>query len=405
MNFDVTFLRRFALFAVPAALISAGWAVAQIEGPERGIRAIASTGDFEVDGIEVNVTGDNPYDARKKGWEEAQRLAWKELWRRKRGGETSGLSDGTLNGIVSAVVVEEEQIGPKRYVARLGVLFDRARSGQLLGVKGISNRSAPLLLLPVYYSAGAPVLFEQRTPWQKAWATFRTSESKIDYVRPSGLGGESLLLNAGQLERRNRSLLRTILDEFGAADLIIPVARIERSWPGGPVEGHFSARYSVDNKFLGSFTLRAKNSAGIDAMMKQAVKKIDELYQQALNSGRLRVDARLILEEEIIEEEQLETAAPIRPANDDQPARRRSNNDNPNTVDDNEAGPDFSVPLLPPVSDDAPAPDALPAPQTPAPEPAPPPPADDGESVSSNSIFGIRTALGNFWSSLTSSNG
>lgn len=313
MTISVKNLRHIALIATPLALLGAGWAFAQIEGPDRGIRAIASSGDFEVRGIEVNVTGDNPYDARKKGWEEAQRLGWKKLWKDKRGGETSGLSDGTLNGIVSAVVVEEEQIGPKRYIARLGVLFDRARAGQLLGVKGISQRSAPLLLLPVYHSAGAPVLFEQKTPWQKAWATFRTSESRIDYVRPSGIGGESLLLNAGQLGRRNRSLMRTILDEFGAADLIIPVARVERLWPGGPVVGHFSARYGIENRFLGSFTLRTKSSDGIDAMMKQAVNKIDELYQDALNSGRLRVDARLLLEETVIEEEDLErkaTAAP-----------------------------------------------------------------------------------------------
>ena len=246
---------RALLILLPLAVVSGGLVYAQIEGGPRGIRPVASTGDFEVTGIEVNVTGKTHEEARLKGWQEAQRLAWKELWKRKRGGTTSGLSDGTLNGIVSAVVVEQEQIGPKRYVARLGVLFDRARAGNLLGVKGVARRSAPVLLLPIYYSAGTPVMFEQRTPWQRAWAKFRTSESKIDYVRPSGAGSESLLLNAGQLDRRNRSWLRVILDEFGAADIIVPIARIERQWPGGPVVGKFSARYNADNKFLGSFTL------------------------------------------------------------------------------------------------------------------------------------------------------
>ncbi len=297
---------RIALVALPLAALSGSYVLAQIEGPPRGIRPIASTGDFEVTGIEVNVEGDSPDDARLKGWEEAQRLAWKELWKRKRGGETSGLSDSTLNGIVSAIVVEQEQVGPRRYVATLGVLFDRARAGQLLGVKGISRRSAPLLLIPIYHSAGAPIVFEQRTPWQRAWAKFRTSESRIDYVRPSGAGSESLLINAGQLERRNRRWLRTVLDEFGAADLIIPIARVKRLWPGGPVVGEFSARYSGDNRYLGSFSLRADNEAGIPAMMDEAVKKMDALFQSALSSGRLRVDATLILEEEIIEEEDLD---------------------------------------------------------------------------------------------------
>ena len=301
---------RVLAIMIPLGLISSALVYAQIEGEPRGIRPVASSGDFEITGIEVNVTGDSPEDARMKGWQEAQRLAWKKLWEQTRGGATSGLSDGTLNGIVSAIVVEEEQVGAKRYVARLGVLFDRARAGNLLGVQGISRRSAPLLLLPIYYSAGSPVMFEQRTPWQQAWAKFRTAESRIDYVRPSGAGSESLLLNAGQLERRNRSWLRVILDEFGAADVIIPIVRMERQWPGGPIIGRFSARYSADNRFLGSFELRADNEAGIPKMMNEGVKKMDALFQSALASGRLRVDASLILEQEVVEEEELEDEKP-----------------------------------------------------------------------------------------------
>lgn len=307
---------RIASFAAPLLLIGGGLAYAQIEGEKRGIAPIASNGDFEVSGIEVNVTGDTAEEARQKGWEEAQRLGWSSLWARTHGGKGASLSDSTLDGIVSAVVVEQEQIGPRRYVARLGVLFDRARAGQLLGVAGIGSRSAPLLIIPVTWSAGAPTVFEQRTPWQKAWAKYRTADSRIDYVRPSGAGSESLLLNAGQLDRRSRTWWRVILDQFGAADVIMPIARLERQWPGGPVIGHFSARYGPDNKFVGSFTLRATGSAGIPAMMDEAVKRMDQLFQSALAGGRLRADSSLVLEQEVIEEEELakpEELVPVTP--------------------------------------------------------------------------------------------
>jgi hypothetical protein len=297
---------RVAAIGLPFALIGGGIVVAQIEGPKRGINPIASNGDFEVTNVSVNVTGKNAFEARQKGWEEAQRLAWSALWRKTHGGAGSSLSDSTLDGIVAAIVVEQEQIGPRRYVAKLGVLFDRARAGQLLGVSGVVRRSAPLLLMPITYSAGAPTLFEQRTSWQRSWAKYRTADSTIDYVRPSGAGGESLLLNAGQIDRRSRGWWRTILDQFGAADVIIPIARIERQWPGGPVVGRFSARYGPDNKFLGSFTLRTANSSGIPGMMDQAVVRMDQLFQSALASGRLRADASLVLEEEVVEEEELE---------------------------------------------------------------------------------------------------
>jgi hypothetical protein len=157
-------------------------------------------------------------------------------------------------------------------------------------------------------------VFEQTTFWQRSWAKYRTSESTIDYVRPSGAGGESLLLNAGQIDRRSRNWWRTILEQFGAADVIIPIARIERQWPGGPVIGRFSARYGPDNKFLGAFTLRASSSKGIPAMMDQAVVRMDQLFQSALAGGQLRADSSLVLEQEVIDEEELDTPEEEKPA-------------------------------------------------------------------------------------------
>ena len=296
-------LWKYAI-ALPLLAGSAVLVHAQIEGPKRGIPPIASSGDFEVTGVIVNVTGKNADDARRAGWEEAQRKAWSMLWAKTHGGAGGTLSDSTLDGIVSAIIVEEEQIGPRRYIAKLGVSFDRARAGQILGVKGVGRKSAPLLVIPVMHSNGAPYVFERQTPWQAAWAKFRTADSMIDYVRPFGGGGESLLINAGQMERRSRSWWRVILDQFGAADVIYPIVRLERQYPGGPVIGKFAARYGPENRFLGSFTLRAQNPEGIPVMMAEGVRKMDELLQQAFVSGRLRAEASLLLEE--IDEEDLE---------------------------------------------------------------------------------------------------
>jgi hypothetical protein len=194
------------------------------------------------------------------------------------------------------------------------VIFDRARAGQLLGVRGVTSRSAPLMLLPVMWDGGAPIVFEQRNMWQNAWAKYNSSESRIDYVRPSGVGGESLLLNAGQLDRRSRNWWRTILDQFGAADVVIPIVRLDRQWPGGPVTGHFSARYGPDNKFLGSFKLTAPDSKAVPDMLKAGVAKMDALYQGALADGRLRSDSSLVFEQELLLEEELNDLRPVEQA-------------------------------------------------------------------------------------------
>lgn len=312
-----------ALIALFLGLFGSAMLIAQIDGPKRGIAPVASSGDFEVEGIKVVGKGNNADEARSDGWKQAQRIGWAQLWAKSKGGVGGTLSDASLNAIVSAIVVEEEQIGPRRYIATLGVVFDRARAGQLLGVRGFTRRSAPLMILPILWDGDAPVVYEQRNPWQNAWAKFRTANSQIDYVRPSGSGGESLLLNAGQIDRRSRAWWRTILDQFGAADVIIPIVNLERKWPGGPVVGRFSARYGPDNKFLGSFSLQADNNAGIPAMMNEGVKRMDILFQNALAAGRLRSDSSLILESKLVEEEELAEPLPepgTPPANDRDPS-------------------------------------------------------------------------------------
>ena len=288
--------------AVLALLLVAAFSLrllAQVEG-ERGIAPIASNGDFEVDGIVVQTTGASAEEAREKGWKEAQKLAWDKLWTETgHSGKAPALAEGTIDSMVSAVVIEREQMGPHRYIARLGVIFDRARAGEILGMSGERSRSAPLLIVPVTYSGGAATLYEVRTPWQKAWAEYQTANSSIDYVRPNGAGGESLLLTAGQIERRSRTWWRNILDQFGAADVIMPLARIERQWPGGPIKGTFTARYGPDNTYLGEFALTAPNEAALPAMLRQAIARIDGIYAGALAGGTLRPDPSLFAQQPI----------------------------------------------------------------------------------------------------------
>ncbi|MEP3226476.1 MAG: heavy-metal-associated domain-containing protein [Parasphingorhabdus sp.] len=297
MKFLTSFKTSIVAIFLVIGLAVAGVVYAQLEGSDRGVAPLASTGDFEVLGVEVDTKGDNAFEARKKGWEEAQRKAWKTLYARTQGGKTTGLSDGALNNIVSAIIVEEEQVGPKRYIATLGVMFDRARAGQILGVSGRRLRSPPLLVLPIMWSGGSPQVFENRTEWQKAWARFRSGDSAIDYVRPYGSDSESLVLTAGQADRRDRRWWRTILDQFSAADVIIPIVRMEREFPGGPVTAHFTARYGPDSKFIDRFSLKTKSTSGIPAMMDQAIKRMDTIYTSALSRGLLKTDKSLIIED------------------------------------------------------------------------------------------------------------
>ncbi len=297
-------LRRWAQIGVFVGLggIAVG-VVAQLEGGDRGVAPLDSASSFEVSGVTIDVTGESADEARLKGWREAQRKGWQMLWQKMHGSGGPALSDSALDSMIEAVVIEDEQISEHRYIARLGILFDRVRSSQVLGVSGSITRSPPLMVIPVMWSGGTAQVFEERTEWQKAWARFRSGSSPINYVRPSGMGVDPMLINAAQTDRRGRIWWRLLLDQYGAADVIIPQVRLEHLWPGGPVIGHFTARYGPENKIIGSFELRVESSANIPKLMDVGVQRIDALYAGALSAGILRPDPSLVVEAPVTPED------------------------------------------------------------------------------------------------------
>lgn len=302
---------RSALLMLLVLLLGAGAMVyAQLEGGDRGVPPLDSSSSYEVGGVTVDVSGKTADEARIGGWREAQRKGWKMLWARVNHQPVTAapsLPDSTLDSIVGGIVVEDEQIGLTRYIARLGVLFDRARTGQLLGEHGQQMRSAPMLVIPVQWSAATPQTFEVRTDWQKAWARFRTGGSPIDYVRPVGSGADPLLLNVSQARRPGRGWWRMLLDQYGAADVVVPEVSLDRLWPGGPVLAKFIARHGPDGEVIETFELRAANGDGLAAMLDEGVRRIDEAYSRALQLGRLKPDPSLTVVEEAVPAEALTT--------------------------------------------------------------------------------------------------
>jgi hypothetical protein len=293
--------RRLAvlLILLSAAAGIGGVVYAQLESTDRGILPLDSTNTLEIGGIHVDVGGPDAQTARYTGWRIAQRQGFKMLWAKMHNapiGEAPNLPDGALDQIVSSINVEQEQIGPNRYIADLGVQFDQARAAQFLGVEGAqAQRSAPMLLIPVIVSSGTATGVELRNAWQRAWAQFRTSQSPINYVRISGMGADPILINAAQTHRPGRGWWRNLLDMYGASDILVAEVQLQRLYPGGPARARFIARHGPDDEIVGGFTLTAQNSDGIASMMAQGAQQMDQLFAQALAAGRLTRDSSLDL--------------------------------------------------------------------------------------------------------------
>ena len=295
-----------------------GVVYAQLEDGERGIAPIDSSGTLEITGIHVDVTAKDAQTARYDGWRIAQRQGFKALWAKTHNrpvSEAPSVPDSTLDGLVSSIVVEREQIGPTRYIADLGILFDRARSAELLGVGGEVQRSPPMILIPVFLTAGTDTTVELRNPWQRAWAEFRTSQSPIDYVRVTGTGVDPLLVNAAQVDRPGRAWWRNIVDLYGAADILVAEVQFQRLYPGGPAFARFIGFHGPDRDLIGSFTISGPAGVSSLAIMRAGVQRMDAMFADALAEGRLVRDPSLDIPlpppppEEIVEEAPVLTQA------------------------------------------------------------------------------------------------
>jgi hypothetical protein len=243
------------------------------------------------------VTAADAQTARFEGWKLAQRQGFRALWAKMHNApinQAPNLPDDTLNQIVSSINVEHDQIGPNRYIADLGIQFDRSKAAEFLGVEGSQvQRSVPMLLIPVTVTAGTETSVELRNAWQAAWAQFRTAQTPIDYVRISGNGADPLLINAAQTRRPGRGWWRNLLDMYAAQDILVAEVQLQRLYPGGPARARFIARHGPDDQVVGSFTLTAPNSEAVPAMMAEGARRMDQLFTNALASGALSRDPSL----------------------------------------------------------------------------------------------------------------
>lgn len=265
--------------------------------PARAQEAGDAASAYTIGGIAVDVAAKTPDEARRTAYTLAQRRAWPQLWARMTGTPPTSaphLSDSTLDSIVAGIEVQGERFSMTRYIATLGVVFDRARaSGYFTGIGGALH-SEPMLLLPLLHDGGARFVYERKTPWVLAWQRYSQMVSPITYILASGSAGDNILLTAYQTSRPDRPLWRNILNRFRTVDVLVAEAVLTRVYPGGPIDALFIARHGPDSTELGRFKLRAPNPAGLDAMLDAGARGIDAIYAQALQDGRLRSEPDLI---------------------------------------------------------------------------------------------------------------
>ena len=195
--------------------------------------ALAITDVFEVRNVVIDVTDESASLARKKALTLASSIAFQRLLERltliKDRERLPRLDQDEIAGFVISFDVADEKTASKRYLAKLSYKFKRDDVRNLLkdfNLQFAETLSKPVLVLPVYQSAGTIALWDDPNPWRMAWARAAEFEGMVPLVRPAGDLADVGSIGPEQAIQGDRQRLQAIADRYETGDVIVAYAQM-----------------------------------------------------------------------------------------------------------------------------------------------------------------------------------
>jgi len=218
--------RRWALVGIG---ILAGLLVAAVRGGDA--RAQGGADVFKVTGVEVDATADTVAKARDRALAEGQRKALNRLFDRiivaADRPRLGSVSYATMTQLVRDFEVGSEKSSSVRYLAVLNVRFKPDAVRDLLRGRNVGfaeTRSRPVLILPIYDSAGAHALWGTPNPWREAWAALPQADGLVPILRPRGDVNDVAIISAEQAVRGDAQRISAMARQYGAAEVLVVTA-------------------------------------------------------------------------------------------------------------------------------------------------------------------------------------
>jgi hypothetical protein len=272
--------------------------------------ANAADSIFTVADVAVDVTAKAAAKARVKAHAEGQKRAFERLLNRLTlatdRDRVPALDSAGVAELVASFEVEQEKTSSVRYLATLTVRFKPNAVRSFLRGYGIGfaeTRSKPLLVLPVYELAGARALWDEPNPWRKAWLELPPSDGLVPMIHPKGDLRDIAMIGAEQAVAGDDGRLRAIAARYGAADVLIVLARIQApvytpGTPLGPPTIQVTVRrlgtVLIEQTRIETFT-PANDETMEDALRRAAKLVAAEVADGWKRSNRLRFDTGNVL--------------------------------------------------------------------------------------------------------------
>lgn len=213
--------------------------------------ASAQTGGvYAVGNVEVDKTAKTAASAREQAIAAGHVLAFRRLMARLvPDSQRAALPRLAQSGIVPLVLsfeIESEKRSSVRYLGSFKFRFRRADVRQYLQNSGIGfaeTRSKPVLLLPVYDSAGAKLLWDDPNPWLLAWNAVPPSDGLVPVRLPAGDLADIRDISAEQAVAGNADQLALIAERYGASAVLVAEASVTSDPTSGARSLTVATRY------------------------------------------------------------------------------------------------------------------------------------------------------------------
>lgn len=199
--------------------------------PTGAFAAVEKANVFTVLDVSVDATAENAAAARELAHAQGHERAYRKLIHRLvpigRHGDVPKLSAEAVASLISNFEVDEEKTSTIRYLGKLKFRFKRRAVTDFLRDAGIPfavTRSKPLLVLPVYRSAGVYQLWDNPNPWRAAWAALPLADGLAPMKHPAGNLADVNDISAERAVTGDIDRLRTIATRYGAAGVVLALA-------------------------------------------------------------------------------------------------------------------------------------------------------------------------------------
>ncbi len=208
-----------------------------------------------------------------------------------------------LESLVEGLEVHDQRMNEEGYVGLVSVQFNEEAVAKFLLSRQVpftTEKSGPVLVLPIFIKEGQRFLWEADNLWREIWLTEPNKQSLLEYVIPLGDGPDQEAMPVHSATIDNDEGINALKERYGARSLLIVEAEAGEDgvdlsvYRSGPIGGskQFERRIEGEGKDMNRLLLDAAkfvgkryNDSWVSARQVTGTDEVQEIAVLALAEG------------------------------------------------------------------------------------------------------------------------